>query len=499
MPTLKRSATGEETLDQGKIVSLIVICIAALAVILIPLKVIGYGYLPPDDALRHAAKAISGKAWDQVIVLRDEVKMDSHQSWHFLLGLVHKITGMDQDGLVSFSIVLFFIIFALVPIFFLERPEAWLASLLVITIFNLGFVRRLFLGRPYIVTMTFVLVLFLNWQRLKDKRVSYGTMALLTIFAALSTWVHGCWYMLALPVACFFLAREWQAGIRVAVCVVCGIILGAIFTGHPYLYLKHNVMSMFFVLGDKIPQRLLAMELQSFSGDALTVIVVFALMAWRAIRGAWDIKRIDNPIFILLVSGWVLGFFVQRFWLDWGLAAFLVWMAQEFQDVFEKYIKEFSSKRIVTAAILAFVLFAAVTCDTDSRWTSNLTIEYLSADDPGQAPWLPDSGGIIYSSNMSIFYQTFFKNPHAPWRYILGWEQTFMPKDDYEIYSKIFWNYGADQAYEPWVRKMRPEDRLIIRRESGSAPGISGLEWHYVATDTWSGRIARKTDKGIAK
>ena len=30
-------------------------------IILIPLKIISYGFLPMDDALRHAAKTISGK------------------------------------------------------------------------------------------------------------------------------------------------------------------------------------------------------------------------------------------------------------------------------------------------------------------------------------------------------------------------------------------------------------------------------------------------------
>ena len=37
--------------------------IILLLLLVIPLKIIGYGYLPSDDALRHAAKAVSGKTW----------------------------------------------------------------------------------------------------------------------------------------------------------------------------------------------------------------------------------------------------------------------------------------------------------------------------------------------------------------------------------------------------------------------------------------------------
>ena len=46
--------------------------VLALAVFLvIPFRVLGTGFLPPDDALRHAAKAVSGRSWSEVLVLRD--------------------------------------------------------------------------------------------------------------------------------------------------------------------------------------------------------------------------------------------------------------------------------------------------------------------------------------------------------------------------------------------------------------------------------------------
>jgi hypothetical protein len=96
---------------------------------------------------------------------------------------------------------------------------------------------------------------------------------------------------------------------------------------------------------------------------------------------------------------------------------------------------------------------------------------------------------------MGVFYQTFYKNPHAPWRYILGFEPTFMPPDDLQIYRNIQRNFGAYKAYQPWVKKMRPEDRLVIRSGPAAAPGVEGLEWHYTARDLWLGR---KSDLGLS-
>src|SRR5215469_3644779 len=52
-------------------------------------KIVGYGYLPPDDALRHSAKAVSGKPWSEILVLRPGFEMDPYPGWHAILGAVH--------------------------------------------------------------------------------------------------------------------------------------------------------------------------------------------------------------------------------------------------------------------------------------------------------------------------------------------------------------------------------------------------------------------------
>src|ERR1700720_4110804 len=52
--------------------------VVVITLLLVPLKIIGYGYLPADDALRHAAKAVSGKPWSEILVMRNDFAIDQH-------------------------------------------------------------------------------------------------------------------------------------------------------------------------------------------------------------------------------------------------------------------------------------------------------------------------------------------------------------------------------------------------------------------------------------
>jgi hypothetical protein len=110
---------------------------------------------------------------------------------------------------------------------------------------------------------------------------------------------------------------------------------------------------------------------------------------------------------------------------------------------------------------------------------------------------MPERGGILYSPDMSVFFQTFYKNPQGDWRYVPGFEPTWMPRDDFNVYHKILWNYGAIKAYAPWVKKIRPADRLVIRGDSGSNPGIPQLEWNYGVSGIWIGRLPRQDTNSV--
>ncbi len=45
---------------RSKLVRLIVLCLIVVCIGIIPMRIIGHGFMPGDDALRHAGQVISG-------------------------------------------------------------------------------------------------------------------------------------------------------------------------------------------------------------------------------------------------------------------------------------------------------------------------------------------------------------------------------------------------------------------------------------------------------
>src|SRR5882762_1000564 len=129
-------------------VPLLVWVIVVLTLLLIPSKIISYGYLPQDDALRHAAKAVSGKPWSEILVMRSDFAIDPHPGWHAMLGWIHRWQNANAESLVVISIVGLMLLVSLAVLPWLRRPEAWMAALLTATVFAPFYIKRLALGRP---------------------------------------------------------------------------------------------------------------------------------------------------------------------------------------------------------------------------------------------------------------------------------------------------------------------------------------------------------------
>src|SRR5215470_3285386 len=100
--------------------------IVVLTLIVIPAKILSYGYLPSDDALRHAAKAVSGKPWSQILVMRPGYEIDPHAGWHFVLGGIHRIVGANAETLVVISCFALMLLVGISVLPWLRWPEAWL-------------------------------------------------------------------------------------------------------------------------------------------------------------------------------------------------------------------------------------------------------------------------------------------------------------------------------------------------------------------------------------
>ncbi len=473
-------------------VQLLVFCLALGAALLIPLRIISLNFLPPDDALRHAAKAVTGREWSEILVLRPGIAADTHAGWHAVLGAVHRVTGAGPDALVVFEVVSLFFLFCLVPLVLMKRPEAGLLSLLALCVLEPSLITRVMLGRPFIFSMAVLAFVLFRWRGFAAGGRRPAVMMIATaLLVALATWIHGLWYLWALPASCFFLARRWREGVRFTLSAGGGVLLGAALTGRPVAFLGEVAGHFFDSFGGYQLTRTLAVEFQPMEVDALVPLAVLLLMLWRRVRlGRWP-GALGDPVFVLAVAGWVLGLAIQRFWFDWGLPALFVYVAVQFERGLAEGMAIGSARRLAAAGAVVAALFLLMTADEHSRWTGGSGLEFLSREDPRLAPWLPEPGGIVYANSMQVFYRTFFRNPDAPWRYLVGFEPGMMPREDLAVYRSVLWNFGDDRAFFPWVAKMTPQDRLIISGEV-RRPEIPALEWRYAATKTWVGRLPRR-------
>jgi hypothetical protein len=485
-------------------VPLAVWAVVFLVILAIPLKIISYGFLPADDALRHAAKAVSGKPWPEILVMGPAFQIDHNYGWHFLLRQVYLgiKTGpaheaRDTEQLVLFTVVALFALVNWAALPWLKRPEAWLIALIAVTLTS-DLWMRFSLGRPFIVTMAGLLTILFAWQVRGTSPPKWWTAAWMAAVIAACTFVHGVWYLWALPVAAFFLAGQFRWGWMLLVGWPAGAFLGASFTGHPFESLSQAVVMAVRAFGMHSTERTLAGEFQPSSGELFGLVLLGGLLILRQLAGLKARPMTANPAFWLAGMAWVLSFKASRFTEDWGWPALMVLIASDLQLLLQARFAPDSFKRLGLTCGLAATAFLAITNDGGSRWTSNLTQQYLTtAEHPELTGWMPEKDGILYSGEMTIFYQTFFKNPNGDWRYILGYEPGFMPDEDFKVYHSILWNFGDAKAYAPWVEKMRPADRLVIRGAGGAPPNIPQLEWKYGVSGIWIGRVPRIPAEGM--
>lgn len=473
---------------------IIVGAICLLTALVIPALILKSGYRPDDDALYHAAKVISGKSWNEILVLRDDIKLDPNLGWHNFLGIVHNLTGLNVKGLLIFAVIFLFFLFCATPSLVLKRPEAWLLTLLLLAVMpftEVHIFERLLRGRPYIITMTVILLWGFLWPRLKDEKKYLTTAVILAAAIALATYLHCSWYLFAAPLGCLFLAREWRAGAVFTVSVVAGVTIGAALTGHPIIFFGQTIHHMLLALGTHTSEADLVEELRPAAPSVFAIAAVVIMLFWRRLRGSQNLSPDRDPVLIMIALCLVGDALTRRIWFDLGRPALCVWLALEFQDYFESIMDRASPKRILLTVGLAVSAVILVTSDSDNRWSHNHPALALSPQDKELAPWLPGDGGIIYNDRMWLFYEPFYEFPHANWRYVVGFEPGIMPAEDLTIFRNIQSSNRSVSSYTPWIRKMRPEDRLMIASKSENVRLIKGLEW-FVRRDIWIGRLPAK-------
>jgi hypothetical protein len=289
--------------------------VVAVTIIAIPLKIISYGYLPGDDALRHAAKAVSGKPWPDILVVSDVFKIDHNFGWHFFLRQIHLLTHWDTEQLVVFTVVLLFSLVGWSALPWLRRPEAWLVAMAAAAL-SADMPSRFDLGRPFLLTDTGLLTILFCWQARGMEPPKWWLIVWFTLLIAACSFVHGVWYLWALPVAAFFLAQQFRWGLLLTVSWLAGVFLGASLTGHPFESLYQAVIMAQKAFSLHATQRTMVTEFQPSSGELFGLIIMGGVVILRQLARLNVFPLSRNPAFWLACISWVLSFKAVRFTED---------------------------------------------------------------------------------------------------------------------------------------------------------------------------------------
>jgi hypothetical protein len=460
----------------------VVVLVAALY---IALRIVSYAYLPSGDARRHVAKPFAGKPYSEILVLRPQYTVDHSPGWEWLMGALHRVFAWGEDGLMTFSLISLMLVIFCLPLAWLRRPEAWLGAILAEMIAIPELMTRWTQARPYLITEGVLMAVLLAWTSGEARKPGWKKLVLTTAGIGLAVWMHGSWYLWILPVAAFCLAQRRRDGLALAACWLAGAAGAALLTGHPFAFLREAIFITQAVSREHLPGWMLVGEFRPSDGEFSTLVLLALVYLWAGWRNLLRRPLLLDPVFWMIAMNWTLGFYADRFWADFGMPAALVWMALRFDDGLPSAAAEGSLQRLLLCATIAVALAIDATNDLGRRYTACLDEIFIDANDPKLAGWLPGKGGIFYADNMKFFYNTFYKNPAADWRYVAGFEPALMPEEDLKVYRDIQRSRRAPETFDPWIKKMRPEDRLEM--ESPSQPDLPALEWIH-AGNIWIGR-----------
>ncbi|MDR2981952.1 MAG: hypothetical protein LBV12_06855 [Puniceicoccales bacterium] len=479
----------------NKFAQLILVLLCGATIMLIPLKIAGLGYLPGDDALRHAAYAVDNREWSEVLVLNPALnpKMDSHPGWHAVLRFVHRTLNIQQDGLVVLAFTATFVGFMFTGLIASRSPLAWLVASGVMLIMEPSIYSRLLLGRPFAVSMAVLVILLFFWLK-PEKRSLFKESAIVFSLLTVSVLMHPTiWYLWSIPIFALWIAGQKRSSLITAGCIPFSMIAAALILGDWYDIFIFPLYAIFNSVGiDNIIVTNLVTELQPNASPVFSIALIAAILIIRKMRGEDVLLELKKVDFLLIILGWLLGLAVTRFWLDWGIPALMVWICRQMLFVDKLAIRE----KWTVAVIGMIAMFLGIGSDLGGRYTMGLKTLTARPVDQFQES-LPDRGGILYCADMTPFYSIYFKLPHDHFfRFILGYEPGLMPPDDLKTLRAIQSTNGALAEYEPWFQKMNSADRVLI--SSVTQPEKEGFEFARFF-NYWIGRKLPATSTSSTK
>lgn len=476
----------------------ICLLLVLLAAGLLPVLLWAMGHIPPDDALRHVGAAVSGKDWSEVLLLREgfDGEVSTHPLWDGALRALANV-GVEADLLILLSMAFPWCLLLGSLAFMTRKPEAVLLGFLLLYMAGDGLSARFLIGRPFIIAAA--CTVWLLWLA-QEKAVGVRTRTLFLWTAGVLTvqfLFHPSYYLALLPLGCIVIwlawKREWQSALAMGGAYPMAVILAALLSGSPVAFLSNNFLQLYWaIVASDLPRGATGEFGEWWPTQAVGIVLLVRFAVLMVVQRA----NTYGPEILLTLFGVLLGFFNVRFWSDWAMVGLLFWLVRDFHQITEKYAQDYNGwRRIVSvsAIVLAFLVAGGVFNHRQLKQADTPNVVGTAVAMAEIPSWLPGDGGVVYSPDMRVFYTFFYCYAEQNWRYSTGFERALMVDENRAVVASWL-NGDRREGLLPWIRALRPADRLIFHgRPNALLTGVGEpyekLEWRAFANQFWVARL----------
>jgi hypothetical protein len=335
-------------------------------------------------------------------------------------------------------------------------------------------------------SMTALAVMLFLWTRTRPVRWWLEAMVAFSVFTIAIVMHPSVWYLWAIAFPPLIACRRWRSLLLAAGALALSIAVASLVNGwYNTLLVPLLVLKLALLQANTVGTNLVG-ELQPSGGPYWSLMVVMFFLTAKFLRGANLRAEIFQVDFCLMLVAWMMGLFVVRFWIEWGLPAMAVWMSRQIRDGLDLKLSGLSRhwETIGLFGLAAGILYLGLTANIGGRYTQALRNPLLTAPIEEFAPELPGEGGVLYSASMGSFYTIYHRMPQAQFRFSTAFEPGIMPPEDLKVLRKIQSN-GLLRDYNPWFEQMTGKDRIVL--DAPAKPEWPGMEFSKFY-GSWIGR-----------
>ena len=425
------------TLIANKILKCFSLILIAAILILVPLKILSFGWSPNYAMLISSALTQNGDLTFSKETIKESIKENI------------PIYVKAKENNLIYIVTLCFIVFNIAGLCFAPNKIAWFAALSFLMLSNDNFIIRLLNCSPQILLCILILSLYPIF--LSDIKTYPKTSSLIII--------------------------------------VYIFMLRTIVPPEIYAIDEMNINYNYYF----------TLQIQEFFPilkENCWLLFAFAIIWLSSYKNKTKlIQQLDNSV---LFTAFFLQMFINIGYTDLALfrdTLVLIWMTEQISELICKIscFKELRVKAAMGLYVLV-VFFLLATHDGLGRYSKkaivNMPIDFSMKE---LAEWAPKPGGIIFNDSLEFAFSQYYNAPNSNYSLLYLNNFSLFEKERENILNIkrmiLKQQTPLPDFYEEWVEQMTPKDRLITSKRIN---GLENIEWLQCGRKWWVGRLKTK-------